>query len=81
MWSCNGRLPGSQARGVKLVVNAEPMDVADGSSLADLVACLGLEVRKVAVERNLQIVLRSAYATTQLQVDDRIEIVHFIGGG
>jgi thiamine biosynthesis protein ThiS len=49
--------------------------------IAGLVAALGLDRRKVAVERNLAIVPRSAYADTALADGDRIEIVHFIGGG
>ena len=49
--------------------------------LSDLVATLGLDPRKVAVERNLEIVPRSLYAATPLADGDRIEIVHFIGGG
>ena len=48
---------------------------------AALVAALGLDGRKVAVERNLEIVPRSTYARTPLNDGDRIEIVHFIGGG
>ena len=51
------------------------------ADVAALVATLGLDPRKVAVERNLEIVPRSAYAATQLTDGDRIEIVHFIGGG
>jgi thiamine biosynthesis protein ThiS len=51
------------------------------SSVAALVAELGLDARKVAVERNLEIVPRSAYGQTALADGDRIEIVHFIGGG
>jgi thiamine biosynthesis protein ThiS len=50
-------------------------------SVAALVATLGLDQRKVAIERNLAIVPRSAYASTALADGDRIEIVHFIGGG
>jgi sulfur carrier protein len=63
-----------------LMVNGEPraFDVPD---VAALVASLGLDVRKVAVERNLEIVPRSLYAATALADGDRIEIVHFIGGG
>ncbi len=49
--------------------------------LAALVETLGLDPRKVAVERNLEIVPRSLYAKTALGDGDRIEIVHFIGGG
>jgi thiamine biosynthesis protein ThiS len=46
-----------------------------------LVRELALDVRKVAVERNLEIVPRSLYAQTPIGPGDRIEIVHFIGGG
>ena len=42
---------------------------------------IGLDGRKVAVERNLEIVPRSAYGRTPIADGDRIEIVHFIGGG
>jgi thiamine biosynthesis protein ThiS len=63
-----------------LMVNGEPR-TCDAPTVAALVASLGLDVRKVAVERNLQIVPRSLYATTPLTDGDRIEIVHFIGGG
>lgn len=67
---------------MNLILNGEPrgFDVAV-STVAGLVAALGLDVRKVAVERNLEIVPRSAYAATALADGDRIEIVHFIGGG
>jgi thiamine biosynthesis protein ThiS len=49
--------------------------------VAALVAELGLDGRKVAVERNLEIVPRSAYSRTSLADGDRIEIVAFVGGG
>ena len=50
-------------------------------SVAALLAEIGLDTRKVAVERNEEIVPRSAYASTQLASGDSLEIVHFIGGG
>jgi len=49
--------------------------------VAELVVALGLDARKVAVERNLEIVPRSLYDRTELADGDRIEIVAFIGGG
>mgnify|MGYP003631972067 FL=1 len=52
-----------------------------GSRVADLVHELGLDGRKIAVERNLEIVPRSRYALDALAQDDRIEIVAFVGGG
>jgi thiamine biosynthesis protein ThiS len=67
---------------MNLILNGEPRAFdAAVSTVAGLVSALGLDVRKVAVERNLEIVPRSAYAATAVADGDRIEIVHFIGGG
>jgi len=66
---------------LQLTVNGETRAFSDVADVAALVTALGLDVRKVAVERNLEIVPRSAYAGTALAEGDRIEIVHFIGGG
>ena len=66
---------------MKLLLNGEERDVAGILSIADLVSALGLDARKVAVERNLEIAPRSTYADTALADGDRIEIVTFIGGG
>jgi sulfur carrier protein len=64
-----------------LTLNGEDRTFTGLTHLADLVAALGLDRRKVAVERNLEIVPRSAYDATPVMDGDRIEIVHFIGGG
>ena len=66
---------------IAITVNGEARQVAAGASLSDLLAQIGLDTRKVAVERNLEIVPRSSYATTALAAGDQLEIVHFIGGG
>ncbi|RAK50910.1 sulfur carrier protein ThiS [Phenylobacterium deserti] len=66
---------------MNLTVNGESRGFDGAPNVAALVEALGLDVRKVAVERNLEIVPRSAYAATNLSDGDRIEIVHFIGGG
>ena len=50
-------------------------------SVLGLLSELGLDMRKVAVERNEEIVPRSRYAETSLVSGDQLEIVHFIGGG
>ncbi|MBU8538611.1 sulfur carrier protein ThiS [Roseomonas tokyonensis] len=62
-------------------VNGESRQVPQGASVAELLALIGLAAPKVAVERNLEIVPRSAWASTPLAEGDRLEIVHFIGGG
>jgi sulfur carrier protein len=66
---------------MNLTVNGEPRTFELLANLSALVSALGLDGRKVAIERNLEIVPRSAYGKTALADGDRIEIVHFIGGG
>ena len=66
---------------MQLTINGESRAFAGVADVAGLVAALGLDTRKVAVERNLEIVPRSAYQKTPIAEGDRIEIVHFIGGG
>jgi len=63
------------------MVNGEARSFEGVATIAALVAELGLDKRKLAVERNLEIVPRSAYAATALTDGDRIEIVAFVGGG
>ena len=64
-----------------LTVNGENREVEPGANLAGFLSAIGLDPAKVAVERNLAIVPRSRYGETQLSPGDRIEIVHFVGGG
>jgi sulfur carrier protein len=66
---------------MRIFVNGEQRDVENAPTVADLVTALGLETRKVAVERNLEIVPRSLHAATPVLDGDRFEIVTFIGGG
>jgi sulfur carrier protein len=66
---------------MQLYVNGETKDVAGATTIEALVTLLGLDRRKLAVERNLEIVPRSAFAATALANGDRIEIVAFVGGG
>ena len=65
---------------MRIQVNGEDRDVAATTILA-LVQELGLDVRKVAVERNLEIVPKSLHAETPVAEGDRIEVVQFVGGG
>jgi thiamine biosynthesis protein ThiS len=65
---------------MKIQLNGEERDMA-ATTVTDLIAELGLETRMLAVERNMEVVSKSAYATTKLEENDRIEIVHMIGGG
>ena len=66
---------------MQIQLNGEDHVVTDDTTIAALVESLGLQGRRLAVERNEDIVPRSAHADTLLQAGDRIEIVHAIGGG
>lgn len=66
---------------MKITVNGEDRHFDAPLSIAGLLVNLGIEGGKVAIERNLEIVPKSAYETIGLSDGDRIEIVHFIGGG
>jgi len=66
---------------MQLVINGEARSFSGLGDIAALVTALGLDTRKVAVERNLEIVPRSLFGKTPIADGDRIEIVHFIGGG
>jgi len=64
-----------------LLINGEQRDFADGLTVATLVAQLGMKPDRVAVELNLQIVPRAQWEATQLKTGDKLEVVHFVGGG
>ncbi len=66
--------------GLHLTVNGEARETA-AATIAALVDELGLDRRKVAVERNLEIAPRSQHERIALADGDRIEIVQFVGGG
>ena len=65
---------------MRIQVNGDTREVASRTIL-DLVGELGLDPRKVAVERNLEIVPKSLHGKTALAEGDRIEMVVFVGGG
>ena len=62
-------------------VNGEPRRVPARVSVAEMLRELGLDPRKVAVERNLEIVPRSSLREVRVEDGDAFEIVHFVGGG
>lgn len=64
-----------------LIINGEQREVADACTVAALLEELQIRAVRVAVEVNLDIVPKARYADHCLQDGDRIEIVHFVGGG
>ena len=64
-----------------IVVNGNQTQIAEGSNISDLVSSLGLVAERVAVELNKRIVRRADWASTSISEGDKVEIVHFVGGG
>jgi sulfur carrier protein len=62
-------------------VNGEAREVPSGMNVTQLLEHLGLIANRLAVERNLQILPRREWATTQVSTGDKFEIVHLVGGG
>jgi len=62
-------------------VNGEPKTCAEPTSLSALIEILGMKGDRIAVELNREIVPRMQWSATQLHDGDRLEIVHFVGGG
>jgi thiamine biosynthesis protein ThiS len=65
---------------MNVYVNGELRDV-DVTSLAELITQLDLPVARIAIELNREVVRRGEWGSTMLKDEDRIEIVHFVGGG
>lgn len=66
---------------IEISINGEPRNIASGSSVTDLVTSLELTAGRLAIELNLSIVPRAVWPETTLQAGDKLEIVHFVGGG
>ena len=64
-----------------VTINGERREVPDGLSVAALLNHIGMSGDRVAIERNLDILPRAQWQETQIQPNDILEIVHFVGGG
>jgi thiamine biosynthesis protein ThiS len=66
---------------ITIHLNGQTMEVPEGLTLASLLERLKLPRDRVAVERNLEIVPRDRWQETPIRAGDRLEVVHFVGGG
>jgi thiamine biosynthesis protein ThiS len=66
---------------LNITVNGDDKDMADGIFISDLIIELGLKAERLAVEVNRRIVRRADWPSTTLKEGDKVEIVHFVGGG
>ena len=70
-----------RSRSMQLVINGEERQVGPSMTVKQLLASLGLADTLVAVERNEEVVPRAQHESTELNEGDRVEVVHFVGGG
>ncbi|MBL4802091.1 MAG: sulfur carrier protein ThiS [Emcibacter sp.] len=66
---------------IEITLNGDPHQISEGQNLVKLLQELNLDPTKVAIERNLEIVPKTTYQDVTLLKGDKLEIVHFIGGG
>lgn len=71
----------STASSIEVTVNGTARTVPQGTTVAELIALSGLSGRRVAVERNREVVPRARHAEVALEPGDRLELVTFVGGG
>jgi thiamine biosynthesis protein ThiS len=64
-----------------LTINGEEREFTGGAPLFGLSGLLGMKPDRVAVELNRELISRDRWAATQLSTGDKLEIVHFVGGG
>jgi len=63
------------------MLNGDPYEIAGPLTVAELLAGLSIDARRVAVEHNLIVLKRAAFETTTVHDGDEVEIVNFVGGG
>ncbi len=66
---------------MRVELNGEPKELSEGTTLRALIEQLALAPERVAVELNREVVRRADWPTVQLNEGDRVEVVHFVGGG
>ena len=66
---------------MRILINGEGKECEEGISLSDLLDLLELPLQRIAVELNREVVRRAEWKSTVLKNEDRLEIVHFVGGG
>jgi sulfur carrier protein len=66
---------------LRITLNGDPFELDQPLSVADLLARLAIDARRVAVEHNLTILKRDAFPQIMVREGDQVEIVNFVGGG
>ena len=66
---------------MQIFLNGTPREISDSLTIEKLLTLLNLDPAHVAIELNQDVIVKSAFAETKLNAEDRLEVVHFVGGG
>lgn len=66
---------------MKITLNGQEKVIKNVENVNDLVTSLKIDIKKIAIEKNMEIVPRSSFKKESIKEGDEIEIIHFIGGG
>jgi sulfur carrier protein len=66
---------------MRVLLNGESKEVPEGINLEELLTLFSLPRERVAVEQNREVVRRANWSATKVHDEDRIEVIHFVGGG
>lgn len=64
-----------------ITVNGKPFETAEGKNILQLIELLNLDINRVVVELNREIIPRSSFSKVTLKSDDKVEVLNFVGGG
>jgi sulfur carrier protein len=79
----NSRIANSKKRmaKIKINLNGKITEIMENSSIFDLIDNLGYDIKKIAIEKNMDIIFPHQYQSEIINEGDQIEMIHFIGGG
>ncbi|ARJ51213.1 sulfur carrier protein ThiS [Staphylococcus lutrae] len=66
---------------MNVFVNGEKQNFEEGTTIQEVLNHFGIEAKRMAVERNAQVIKRSEWATTEVREADQLELLEFVGGG
>ncbi|MBD3789832.1 MAG: sulfur carrier protein ThiS [Campylobacterales bacterium] len=66
---------------MQIIINGETRNVADHCTISELIETLGIKVKVMAAAVNMEIVKKEAWDTHQIKEGDKLELLHFVGGG
>lgn len=74
-------MPAASLKMVEIQLNGERRNVPEGQTVTELIEAMGIDLSRVAVELDRNILRKADWSTTRLHGGEEVEVVHFVGGG